>query len=180
MAWYFLIPLGIALVVNYILKHSTDEIAYIATAILVVSLIISLMIAPWQLQLLLLILVSIGNLRIWQYNESGIDDLLEEQPRIELSYRGINYQVPHQSELAADESQNESQDESKIIGKYRGQVLKTHPAKPSQLSTEEQPNFEIKYRGIKVKRHQSASTEAIDNSSLNFPSIDPEQQIAQS
>jgi len=173
MAWYFLIPLGIALVVNYILKHSTDEIAYIATAILVVSLIISLVIAPWQLQLLLLILVSVGNLRIWQYNDSGIDESLEEQPRIELSYRGINYEVTHQSELATNESQDESQDESKIIGKYRGQVLKTNPAKPSQ--SKEQPNFEIKYRGIKVKRHQSDSTEVIEESS-----IDRARQISQS
>ncbi len=159
MDWYFIIPLGIALVVNYILKHSTDEIAYIATAILVVSLIISLMIAPWQLQLLLVIMVLIGNLRIWPKNEEIIDESLEKQPPLELSYRGINYKVQPKSDLTVDEPVNEE----KIIGKYRGQLLKTHTRKNIQLTTEEKPNFEIKYRGIKVKPNKSSLTETQEN-----------------
>ena len=163
MDWYFIIPLGIALVVNYILKHSTDEIAYIATAILVVSLIISLMIAPWQLQLLLVIMVLIGNLRIWQNNEEIIDESLEKQQPIELSYRGINYEVQPKCNLTSDLTVDEPVNEEKIIGKYRGQLLKTHTNKNIKLTTEEKHNFEIKYRGIKVNPNKSSLTETKEN-----------------
>ena len=60
MSWSFTIPLVIALTVAYILKKSADEIAYLAVAILIVSVVLSLVLAPWPIQLLLLALVLLG------------------------------------------------------------------------------------------------------------------------
>ncbi len=160
MAWYFIIPLGIALVVFYILKHATDEIAYIATAILVVSLIVSLIIAPWQFQFLLLLLVLLSNIRIWQKTEELDDDLSPADPKINMSYRGINYEVQPKSAIAANEEVKEAE---MVIGKYRGQVLKTHPSKNTQVQSETTRNFEIQYRGIKGKPQPSSLTEVTEN-----------------
>jgi hypothetical protein len=160
MAWYFIIPLGLALVVYYILKHATDEIAYIATAILVVSLIVSLIIAPWQFQFLLLLLVLLSNIRIWQKTEELDDDLSPADPKINMSYRGINYEVQPKNAIAANEEVKEAE---MVIGKYRGQVLKTHPSKNTQVQSETPRNFEIQYRGIKVKPQPSSLTEVTEN-----------------
>ncbi len=159
MAWYFIIPLGIALVVYYILKHATDEIAYIATAILVVSLIISLIIAPWQFQFLLLLLVLLSNIRIWQKTEDIEDDLSPADPKINMSYRGINYAVQPKSALAANEEVKKAE---MIIGKYRGQVLKTNTPNNIPVQSETTSNFEIQYRGIKVKPQPSSLTEVTE------------------
>jgi hypothetical protein len=176
MAWYFIIPLGIALVVNYILKHATDEIAYIATAILVVSLVISLMMAPWQLQGLLVLLVLVSNIRIWQKDEDAIDEFTEPEQNIngrgsdsvasvpDLSYRGINYKVSSKSQAAVDEELNKPKT---IIGKYRGQLLKSYSPKNIQGQPTENPNFEIQYRGVKVKYHKSSVTESQEQTSVN-------------
>jgi hypothetical protein len=169
MAWYFIIPLGLALVVFYILKHATDEIAYIATAILVVSLIVSLIIAPWQFQLLLLLLVLLSNIRIWQKTEELDDDLSPADPKINMSYRGINYEVqpksaiPRSGSLAGIAANEEVKEAEMVIGKYRGQVLKTHPSKNTQVQSETTRNFEIQYRGIKGKPQPSSLTEVTEN-----------------
>lgn len=160
MVWYLIIPLGLALVVYYILKHVTDEIAHIATAILVVSLIVSLIIAPWQMQLLLLLLLFLSNIRIWQKTEASEDDLSPDQPKINMSYRGINYEVqPPSATLAkADVKKAEV-----VLGKYRGQVLKTYYPKPTQPPSKINSNFAIQYRGIKVKPQPSSLTEVTEN-----------------
>lgn len=169
MAWYFIIPLGLALVVYYILKHATDEIAYIATAILVVSLIVSLIIAPWQLQFLLLLLVLLSNIRIWQKTEDIQDDLSPADPKINMSYRGINYAVQPKSKisrsisLAGIAANEEVKQAEMIIGKYRGQVLKTNPPNNIPVHSETPRNFEIQYRGIKVKPQPSSLTEVTEN-----------------
>jgi hypothetical protein len=160
MAWYLIIPLGLALVVYYILKHATDEIAYIATAILVVSLIVSLIIAPWQFQFLLLLLVLLSNIRIWQKTEDIEDDLSPADPKINMSYRGINYAVQPKNALAANEEVKKAE---MIIGKYRGQVLKTHFPQHTQVQSKTTSNFEIQYRGIKVKPQPSSLTEVTEN-----------------
>ncbi|MBD2542944.1 DUF4278 domain-containing protein [Planktothricoides raciborskii] len=160
MAWYFIIPLGLALVVYYILKHATDEIAYIATAILVVSLIVSLVIAPWQFQFLLLLLVLLSNIRIWQKTEDLEDDLSPADPKINMSYRGINYEVQPKNAIAANEEVKKAE---MIIGKYRGQVLKTHSPQHTQVQSETTRNFEIQYRGIKVKPQPSSLTEVTES-----------------
>lgn len=60
MRLFFLIPLTISLAASYVFKNSADEIAELTGLVIVVSLILSLVLAPWQFQLLVLMLVTIG------------------------------------------------------------------------------------------------------------------------
>lgn len=62
----FLIPLATSLVAAYIFKNSADEIAYLMGSITVVSIILGLVLAPWQIQLLILIFVIINTKRLLQ------------------------------------------------------------------------------------------------------------------
>ncbi|AFZ24567.1 hypothetical protein Cylst_2339 [Cylindrospermum stagnale PCC 7417] len=54
---FFLIPLFTCLVTGYFFKKSNDEIAYIAGVFAAISFIISLVLAPWQIQFALLIFI---------------------------------------------------------------------------------------------------------------------------
>ena len=53
----FLIPLLLGLVAGYISQNAATEIAYLTTTISIVSLFASIIIAPWQIQLLILLIV---------------------------------------------------------------------------------------------------------------------------
>lgn len=59
MGLVFLIPLTTGLVAGYIFKNSADEMAYLMGAVTIICLILTLVLAPWQIQLLVLILVLI-------------------------------------------------------------------------------------------------------------------------
>lgn len=72
MALAFLIPLLSGLVSGYIFKKSTDEIGYLAGAFAIVSFLISLVLAPWEIQLLLLIFVLFITQKLLQKNEYRI------------------------------------------------------------------------------------------------------------
>jgi hypothetical protein len=72
MALAFLIPLFTGLVSGYVFKKSTDEIGYLAGAVAIVSFIISLVLAPWEIQLLLLIFVLLITHKLLQKNEYRI------------------------------------------------------------------------------------------------------------
>ncbi len=70
MPLFFLIPLCTALATGYLFKKSSDEIAYIAGVFAAISLILSLVLAPWEIQFGLLIIVFIITNRLLQDNES--------------------------------------------------------------------------------------------------------------
>jgi type IV secretory pathway TrbD component len=70
MPLFFLIPLCTALATGYLFKKSNDEIAYLAGVFAAISLILSLVLAPWQLQFGLLIMVFVITNRLLQKNES--------------------------------------------------------------------------------------------------------------
>ncbi len=53
----FLIPLAIALGSAYIFEKSAEEMALLAASIGIVSLLLSLILLPWQMQLMLLMFV---------------------------------------------------------------------------------------------------------------------------
>lgn len=76
----FLIPLMTSIVAGYIFKNSADELADITDSVTLVSLILSLVLAPWQLQLLVLMLVIISTRRLLLQNESRmqLEDNKEE------------------------------------------------------------------------------------------------------
>ncbi|TAE59872.1 MAG: hypothetical protein EAZ87_08110 [Nostocales cyanobacterium] len=53
----FLIPLFTGVVTGYFWNKRNDEVAYIAGVFTAVTLVLSLMVAPWQIQLGLLVFV---------------------------------------------------------------------------------------------------------------------------
>lgn len=144
MAWGFLVPVAISLLVAYVLTNSADEIAYLAAAILVVSLFLSLILAPWPVQLLLLGLVLFSNRRISQPKRQHVAEESDDK-KVKLSYRGIDYEP---NSLAVEVTEDE------IIGKYRGQVCKCPKVKDT---TALEPVSGLKYRGASVKLEESVT-----------------------
>ncbi len=65
----FLIPLMTSLVAGYIFNKSAQEMADLSGSVAVISLILSLVLAPWQFQLLVLILVIISTRKLLRQNE---------------------------------------------------------------------------------------------------------------
>lgn len=111
MSVVFLITLALVPISAYICKHSADDIAHLAAAIFWVSLVLSLVFAPWQLQLFLLILVLLSNKRHLLASEPLTK--AHEEKKIQLVYRGIKYEpTPPSVEVTKDE----------MVGKYRGQL----------------------------------------------------------
>ncbi|WP_375453033.1 hypothetical protein [uncultured Nostoc sp.] len=80
MPLFFLIPLCTALATGYLFKKSTDEIAYLAGVFAAISLILSLVLAPWQIQFGFLITVLIITNRLLQENESKQTEAARKQP----------------------------------------------------------------------------------------------------
>lgn len=81
MPLFFLIPLCTALATGYLFKKSTDEIAYLAGVFAAISLILSLILAPWQIQFGLLIAVLMITNRLLQKNEFKQTEVTGKQPR---------------------------------------------------------------------------------------------------
>ncbi|HIK28270.1 MAG: DUF4278 domain-containing protein [Oscillatoriaceae bacterium SKW80] len=139
MAWGLMVPVAIFLLLAYILTNCADEIAYIAAVILLVSLFLSLILAPWQIKWLLLALVLLSNRKI---SQPKLEQTVEEsnEKKLKLSYRGINYEKkPSTMEVTEEE----------IIGKYRGQIYKSSSLKKP---IEFQPLARLKYRGASIKQ----------------------------
>jgi drug/metabolite transporter (DMT)-like permease len=66
MRLFFLIPLFTGLIAGYFLNKKSDEIAYIAGVLTAISLILCLILAPWQVQLGLLVVVLFGSKKLLQ------------------------------------------------------------------------------------------------------------------
>lgn len=60
----FLVTLFTGLITGYFVRQSHDEIAYIAGVFAIISLILSLVLAPWQIQLIVLIFVLVSTNRL--------------------------------------------------------------------------------------------------------------------
>jgi hypothetical protein len=80
---FFLIPLLTALLTSYIFQKSSDEMAYLTGIITVVSSILCLALAPWQLQLLVLGIVFLSTRKLLRQNESRMQ--LENSKKEELN-----------------------------------------------------------------------------------------------
>ncbi|HEY9810295.1 MAG TPA: DUF4278 domain-containing protein [Halomicronema sp.] len=173
MDFSFLWPLVFAGVVFYVLKHSADEIAYISVAIFLVCLLVSLMIAPWQVQFLLLVLVLLGTQRLSQSGDGEVDDGGEIKDfsvglkKLSKVVDGVgvnNFGAKKDAPVSGDEVLHEhlsyrgvdydvdvpvvKETEREITGLYRGQVWSSQEVESSNLP---QPSLEIKYRGATIK-----------------------------
>lgn len=143
MQLFFLIPLAIVPVALFIFKNSADEMAYLSAAISVVGLILSLVLAPWQIQIFLLAVVAIATRKLWLSAQRQEESLPEKD--IKLSYRGLNYEHnPPEVKLTGDE----------IKGKYRGQVWKSPIVEEPTII---EPTFTLKYRGASVNYQKSVT-----------------------
>ncbi|MEA5596594.1 DUF4278 domain-containing protein [Rivularia sp. UHCC 0363] len=124
MPLFFLIPLTICVITGYISKRCSDEVGYLAGLFAIISLVLSLVLAPWEIQVLLLIVVLVTTKKLLQRNECKLkfeengnnhqnqisqSETLKKQ--VTRQYRGANYQV----DIA-----NTELIESEINGKYRG------------------------------------------------------------
>jgi len=74
----FLIPIATCFFIGYLCQKCPGEIAYLTATIAVVSLISSLILAPWQLQLLIILLVFSSTRKLLQQNEYRLQ-LMEQQ-----------------------------------------------------------------------------------------------------
>ncbi|MBD2305264.1 hypothetical protein H6G17_07025 [Chroococcidiopsis sp. FACHB-1243] len=68
----FLIPLATCFLTGCLCQKCPGEIAYLTAVIAVISLILSLILAPWQLQLLIILFVFSSTRKLLQQNESRL------------------------------------------------------------------------------------------------------------
>ncbi|MGB3561351.1 MAG: DUF4278 domain-containing protein [Geitlerinemataceae cyanobacterium] len=154
----FAIPLAMGLGAGYVANKFNDEIADLGIIVSIVSAIIGIIIAPWQLQLFLFVLVIVYAQWLWRSNKtdspSDVENFVKvgvvsspqkvRSPSSEIGgkiirkYRGISYEVPVSSE---------SPDQEEIGGKYRGNPWKT----PDRQGIIEAvlSSSDLKYRGVR-------------------------------
>lgn len=146
----FLAPLLTGLLSVYISRKSQDELAYLTGAVAGISLLISLMIAPWQVQLLLLVLVFSTVGYIWRHKETeDTFEVQQFQSTVKTKLNLMKDQKP--SEIISSSvavTPTEVTDKRKVR-KYRGVLLdetvSQRAATPSNL----------KYRGASVNDSNS-------------------------
>lgn len=118
----FTIWLIVSLVAVYIYANSDDEISYLCATISVVSIIGSLVLAPWQIKLLLLVLLLIGQQLPWLKKS-----IVPSQTNKLVSLSSNGESNPKQ---AKDDTEDKQQD---------------------LVETASRPTFELKYRGVSIK-----------------------------
>ncbi|MFB2936328.1 DUF4278 domain-containing protein [Aerosakkonemataceae cyanobacterium BLCC-F154] len=137
MNFTFMIPLTIFIVATYFVKKSSDEIVYLCGLIAIVGLLLSLILAPWQIQLFLLVIAGLSTLKLRQPNQTVLE--IEPTNKLSLLYRGSNYE--HSSV-----SNNHEVAETDLTGKYRGQVWQNHHSEAAKIPQ----IFHLRYRGANL------------------------------
>ncbi|HLO85631.1 MAG TPA: hypothetical protein VK203_11595 [Nostocaceae cyanobacterium] len=66
MPLFFLITLVTGLATTYLFKKKSDEVNYIAGVLMAICFILSLILAPWQMQLGILIFIVFGTNKFLQ------------------------------------------------------------------------------------------------------------------
>jgi len=69
MPLFFLIPLSICVITGYIYNRCSDEVGYLAGLFAIISLVLSLILAPWEIQVLLLFVVLFTTKKLLLRNE---------------------------------------------------------------------------------------------------------------
>jgi hypothetical protein len=144
----FFIPLTIGLVTGYAIQKADEELSYITGVVCVISLVTSLILAPWELQLLILMIIIISTGKFWfkPTVSNSFKDQVEElqgdpvEQENYPKYRGALYK-PQNPEITVKEEQ--------IIGKYRGTPIKSH-SYVAKLAKNENPDVKLKYRGVVI------------------------------
>ncbi|MEB3175846.1 MAG: DUF4278 domain-containing protein [Cyanobacteriota bacterium] len=135
----FLIPLALALGARYIAQKSEAEIAYLTAVLTLIFLLVSLLLAPWQIQILLLLITAVAVRQFWlQLQPAPTAPISPEKSR---QYRGISYEAP------ATPPPPEPQGE-KVAQCYRGVTYSACPA--AIPSAETKTPAALKYRGVSL------------------------------
>ena len=69
MPLFFLIPLSICVITGYIFNRCSDEVGYLSGLFAIISLVLSLILAPWEIQVLILVVVLVTAKKLLQRNE---------------------------------------------------------------------------------------------------------------
>jgi hypothetical protein len=183
----FLIPLTIGLVTGYISQNSDEDIKYITAVISAITLILSLFFAPWQIQLLILILVLSNKSLFWRRTEYSANSTptgsqkftpksnsdrsqktvqpvatnTVEKSEIPGKYRGVTYEPIHASTGFT---------EGAVGGKYRGIPWRIHLM---QNSTQQLAHLDSNYRGTNLKPEitQNAQNQDLVNIKIRKPKL---------
>jgi len=176
MRLFFLIPVATGVLSSYISLNSKDDISYIFGVIAALSLVLSLILAPWQIQLIILLLVLI-NLGQFLGKKNNLETKnLEFNPQINSQPQDLISIENNPHNLTAITINQEQKLEHHQVLKYRGieisspqnssslelieaPVLKTEaqelPAKIKKESQSSDLNIkkktQIKYRGVVVE-----------------------------
>jgi hypothetical protein len=150
----FLIPLGTGLILTYLSRSFEEEVVYLINVLTIISFSLSLIIAPWQIQLFILVVLLI---KIQRFLPKIKDESLEvktENPQSNqvenrtIKYRGVTYKL-HSTETSITEGE--------IVGKYRGRVLHSHKLQDNlDLKQKSNQKYHLKYRGVNVNNSEKA------------------------
>ncbi|MEM6401502.1 MAG: hypothetical protein AAF757_14915 [Cyanobacteria bacterium P01_D01_bin.116] len=69
MPLFFLIPLSICVITGYIFNRCSDEVGYLSGLFAIINFILSLILAPWEIQVLLLVVILVTAKKLLQRNE---------------------------------------------------------------------------------------------------------------
>jgi hypothetical protein len=92
MSWLFLVPLGIAVTAFFIYERSCDEIAILSAVASITGAVLSLVFAPWQLQLAALILGLILSQRLLKAERYYSNSRSQPDPMMTMMYDGLDRQ----------------------------------------------------------------------------------------
>ena len=69
MPLFFLIPLSICVITGYVFNRCSDEVGYLSGLFAIINFILSLILAPWEIQVLLLVVILVTAKKLLQRNE---------------------------------------------------------------------------------------------------------------
>ena len=136
MRFYFVIPLIVALISVYFYQKSDEEISYLTGSVTVISLILSLVLAPWELQAGILVLAIVLVRNLWNKIEQQ-REMNEDSPEIQQENG-----KPNLKDALADH-----ENQPKTERKYRGVTLNRDGEDVDPIKIKP-PKTQLKYRGV--------------------------------
>ena len=157
MALFFLLPLFTGLITGYISKKSADEIAYFVGIFAVISLIISLVLAPWQIQVLLLIVVLIATKKLLQQNEYKLNVVEHYQEKVNSAAQ--NELVLSQAKFPKKETIPNYRASTHQASDFTSKIIEIKPDKERSLTRKnyqqaKTPELKFRVNSITVKKNQ--------------------------
>ncbi len=137
---FFLIPLVTGISTSYFTKYVSDEVSYLMGSLTFFSLMLSLILAPWEIKMIVLAIAIISSHRFLRQVRNDKEEKI-------VASKDASAQIKQQMTRTVEEEK---------IGTYRGTPYKiTSPKRHSQPH----PKYELKYRGVRVKNHQTQAAQ---------------------